>query len=74
MSYRTFLFLLSTASIAAAQTASAPPSTSAVAGSQTIPGAKSTIRFEDASAKAGINYTHSFGSAKLGSLLEGTGA
>ncbi len=37
-------------------------------------GAKSTIRFEDASAKAGINFTHSFGSAKLGSLLEGTGA
>src|SRR5579872_4289173 len=35
---------------------------------------KSTIRFEDTSAKAGINYTHSFGSAKLGSLLEGTGA
>ena len=24
--------------------------------------------------KAGINFTHSFGSAKLGSLLEGTGA
>ena len=35
---------------------------------------KSTIRFEDASAKAGINFTHSFGSANLGSLLEGTGA
>ena len=37
-------------------------------------GAKSAIRFEDASDKAGINFTHSFGSAKLGSLLEGTGA
>lgn len=36
--------------------------------------AKSTIRFEDATAKAGIDFTHSFGSAKLGSLLEGTGS
>ncbi len=36
--------------------------------------AKSTIRFEDATAKSGIDFTHSFGSAKLGSLLEGTGA
>ena len=34
----------------------------------------SSIRFEDASDKAGINFTHSFGSAQLGSLLEGTGA
>ena len=32
------------------------------------------IRFEDATEKAGINFTHSFGSAQLGSLLEGTGA
>jgi enediyne biosynthesis protein E4 len=34
----------------------------------------STIRFEDASDKAGIDFTHSFGSRQLGSLLEGTGA
>lgn len=33
-----------------------------------------TIQFEDASDKAGINFTHSFGSRQLGSLLEGTGA
>ncbi len=33
----------------------------------------STIKFEDATAAAGIQFTHSFGSAKLGSLLEGTG-
>jgi hypothetical protein len=33
----------------------------------------STIRFEDATAASGINFTHSFGSQKLGSLLEGTG-
>ena len=32
------------------------------------------IRFEDASDKAGINYTHSFGSRQMGSLLEDTGA
>ncbi len=32
------------------------------------------IRFEDASDKAGIHFTHSFGSRQLGSLLEGTGA
>jgi hypothetical protein len=32
------------------------------------------IRFEDATDKAGIDFTHSFGSRQLGSLLEGTGA
>ena len=32
------------------------------------------IQFEDATDKAGIDYVHSFGSAQLGSLLEGTGA
>lgn len=35
---------------------------------------KPAIRFEDATDKAGINFTHSFGSQQLGSLLEGTGA
>ncbi len=34
----------------------------------------STIQFEDASDKAGIDFVHSFGSRQLGSLLEGTGA
>jgi hypothetical protein len=34
---------------------------------------RSAIRFEDATDKSGIEFTHSFGSAKLGSLLEGTG-
>lgn len=34
----------------------------------------SVIRFEDANDKAGIHFTHSFGSRQLGSLLEGTGA
>lgn len=32
------------------------------------------IRFEDATDAAGIDFVHSFGSRKLGSLLEGTGA
>lgn len=47
---------------------------------QTVPHAsqsaqpRSEIRFEDATAKAGIDFTHSIGSAKLGSLLEGTGS
>jgi enediyne biosynthesis protein E4 len=36
--------------------------------------ASGKIRFEDASEKAGIRFTHSFGSRQLGSLLEGTGA
>jgi hypothetical protein len=34
----------------------------------------SSIQFEDASDKAGIDFVHSFGSRQLGSLLEGTGA
>jgi len=34
----------------------------------------STIRFEDAGDKAHIDFTHSFGSSKLSSLLEGTGS
>ena len=33
-----------------------------------------TIKFEEVSASAGINFTHSFGAEKLGSLLESTGA
>jgi len=35
---------------------------------------QASIVFEDASDKAGIDFTHSFGSRQLGSLLEGTGA
>ena len=33
-----------------------------------------TIRFEDATAASGIQFTHTFGARKLGSLLESTGA
>jgi hypothetical protein len=36
-----------------------------------VPGA---IRFDDATAKSGIQFTHSFGAQQLGSLLESTGA
>src|SRR4051812_36055355 len=32
------------------------------------------IRFEDSTRKSGIAFTHSFGAAQLGSLLESTGA
>jgi hypothetical protein len=35
---------------------------------------QSVIRFENATDAAGIDFVHSFGSRKLGSLLEGTGA
>ena len=62
-------------SVSVAQTA---PSASEVS-QQGLPASaqvslQSDIRFEDATEKSGIDFTHSFGSAKLGSLLEGTGA
>src|SRR5215469_16965125 len=69
---RTLLLWLLAACLAAAQTGNSPATTGTAAPASVT--AKSTIRFEDASDKAGINFTHSFGSAKLGSLLEGTGA
>ncbi|HVZ83453.1 MAG TPA: CRTAC1 family protein [Terracidiphilus sp.] len=49
-------------------------SAAAFAQDSSAPAAQSPIKFEDATAKAGIDYVHSFGSAQLGSLLEGTGA
>jgi hypothetical protein len=74
MNYR-FLLLFSAISLAAAQTAPPPPvqHAPAVQAPSAAPQAP-VIRFEDASNKAGINFTHSFGSRQLGSLLEGTGA
>ena len=48
------------------QTAPPPPAKAAASAS--------VIRFEDATTAAGIDFTHSFGSRQLGSLLEGTGA
>jgi hypothetical protein len=44
---------------------------SSYAWAQTQPA--STIHFEDATAASGIQFTHSFGAEKLGSLLESTG-
>ncbi|MGB7547567.1 MAG: CRTAC1 family protein [Terracidiphilus sp.] len=78
-----FLFLISTVSIALGQTglaAQAVPATQTAPAAQTAAQTKAeatqapVIRFEDASDKAHIDFVHSFGSAKLGSLLEGTGA
>ncbi len=58
----------------AAQTnpATAQSSAQTPAANAQAPG-RSVIRFEDATDQSGIDFTHSFGSAKLGSLLEGTG-
>ena len=68
---RSLLVSLLFSCMVSAQTA---PPTPAAGSTQAASAARSAIRFEDASDKAGINFTHSFGSAKLGSLLEGTGA
>ena len=67
--YLAFLFVTSTvmAQVAPAAQSAAPISAPLVAKAP-------RIQFEDATAKSGINYVHSFGSAQLGSLLEGTGA
>ena len=82
--YYRFLVLFGVASMAIAQTAltaqTAPPIKSAATRPVSAPKAPSAasqppvIRFEDASDKAGINFTHSFGSRQMGSLLEDTGA
>lgn len=70
---RSILFWMFAGCVAAAQTGTTPAQVAADT-AKLSSAAKSTIRFEDASDKAGIDFTHSFGSAKLGSLLEGTGA
>lgn len=83
------LFFLSTVSVAAAQSGAPLSSSCAPSGQPSAQNAPSvtqtksaeapspphaTIRFEDATGDSGIHFVHSFGSAKLGSLLEGTGA
>ena len=74
------ILLLGAASMAAAQSAPGAPvaqaaPTAAVSAAPAASAApQSLIQFEDASDKAGIDFTHSFGSRQLGSLLEGTGA
>jgi hypothetical protein len=71
------LLLLSAVSMAAAQSAP-PPAPAASAPQAPVAAAQAphdpVIQFEDATDKAGIDFTHSFGSRQLGSLLEGTGA
>jgi hypothetical protein len=74
------LLLLSAATMAVAQSpatnsaeAAAKPVV-AQASAATLPAALPAIHFEDATAKSGIDFVHSFGSRQLGSLLEGTGA
>jgi hypothetical protein len=56
-----------------AQAPSAAPQVPATQVPQ-MPAPSSAIKFEDATAKSGIDFVHSFGSRQLGSLLEGTGA
>lgn len=59
-----FLLFFSAVSFAAAQTATPAKPTFTQA---------PVIRFEDASDKAGINFTHSFGSRQLGVRVAGEG-
>ncbi len=73
MNFR-FLFFFGAVSVAAAQTALPVPAAPKAQLASPRAAQAPVIRFEDGSGKAGINFTHSFGSAQLGSLLEGTGA
>ncbi len=66
------LTLLSASLAAFAQAPAAKPAARPAAAPAAA--AQPVIKFEDATDAAGIDYVHSFGSAKLGSLLEGTGA
>jgi hypothetical protein len=72
MDYR-FLLLFGAVSTVAAQTAvpplaaSAPQAPLAAPQVPSAPPQAPVIRFEDASDKAGIDFTHSFGSRQLGS-------
>jgi hypothetical protein len=68
------LFLFAAVSVAAAQAAPSAQNAIPAAAPSAAKSNSPVIRFEDASDKAGIDYTHSFGSRQLGSLLEGTGA
>ncbi|HEY1807185.1 MAG TPA: CRTAC1 family protein [Acidobacteriaceae bacterium] len=67
------LSLLLILGMASAAVGQATPNTPPAAKSAKT-GSAAPIRFEDATAKAGLDATDSFGSAQLGSLLEGTGA
>ncbi|HEV2325622.1 MAG TPA: CRTAC1 family protein [Terracidiphilus sp.] len=71
MMIRSLLLFFCAASLAGAQQSAPPPQMSPDAAPSSL---HSTIRFDDANASSGIHFIHSFGSARLGSLLEGTGA
>ncbi len=71
MILRSLLFFLGAVSLAAAQNAA--PAVQSQSNAGQAPG-QPAIRFEDATQQSGIHFVHSFGSAKLSSLLEGTGA
>jgi hypothetical protein len=66
-----FLIFLAVASLSSAQ---APPATPQAPQAQLAAPQVPAIRFEDATDAAGIDFVHSIGSAKLGSLIEDTGA
>jgi len=68
----TVLALVASGALLDAQAPAVAPQTAQLQGSASpqMP----VIRFEDATDSAGIDYVNSFGSAQLGSLLEGTGA
>jgi hypothetical protein len=68
------LLLLSSSIVLNAQSHPAAPSKTAGVAQQQGTASASAVRFEDATGKSGIDFTHSFGSRQLGSLLEGTGA
>jgi hypothetical protein len=73
MNYR-FLLFFGAVSMATAQAVAPSPAAVAPKAQLAAPQVPPVIRFEDATAQSGINFTHSFGSRELGSLLEGTGA
>lgn len=70
----TFALLIAASSLVGAQTNSSAKADKRPVVQTEAQGVASPILFEDASQKAGIDFTHSFGSRQLGSLLEGTGA
>ena len=73
MTIRSFL-LVGAVCLLAQQSGAQSPGAQAPSAPPQVAASPQVIRFEDASDKAGINFTHSFGSRQLGSLLEGTGA
>lgn len=71
-----FIFLLCLCAVLSLGAAESPLAAQVIAPApSTSTGANApAIQFEDATDNSGIDFVHSIGSAKLGSLLEGTGA